>query len=36
MLNISATVRNRDMVSTDDEWETTNCGSNSHVTDDIT
>ena len=34
-LNISATVGDRDMMSTDDQLETTNCGSSGHVTDDV-
>jgi len=34
-VNIMATVQDRDMVSTDNQQETTNCGSNGHVTDDI-
>jgi len=35
-LNISATVRVRDMVSMEHQQETTNCSSNGHVTDDVT
>jgi len=36
MLKISEKVQDRDMVSTDDQQETTKCGSNGHVTDDVT
>jgi len=35
-LNILVTVGDRDMVSMDDQYEKTICGSNGHVTDDIT
>jgi len=35
-LNISATVGDRDMVSMDDQSEMTICGSDGHVTDDVT
>jgi len=35
-LNISAMVGDRDMVSMDDQQETTICVSTGHVTDDVT
>jgi len=35
MLNISATVRDSDLASTDHQYERTICGSTSHMTDDI-
>jgi len=34
--NISSTMRDSDLVSTDHQQERTMCGSNGHVTDDVT